>query len=93
MKNRRIGRFFARYELVDADDLRLVMTACSVVRCELLGAGDVFVYEAISPHFDLLSVGEVIPTYTWIFERAEPLGQITIRGVRREKFYDPGLGV
>lgn len=61
----RIGRFALSQFIVDNDEnaARVVMGKCVVVRCEMMYAHKTFEYVAISPQFDEVERGEIIPEY------------------------------
>lgn len=63
--NRRIGRFAMSRQLVERDQetARAVMGRCIVVRCEMMYAHDIFDYMALSPDFDEVPQGMIIPEY------------------------------
>jgi hypothetical protein len=79
---RRVGRFYVSRELCETGDVRPIMAACVIVRCELLFAHDVFEYYALSPHFDVKQLGEMVPTYEWVVTTQGPLGSLSFHAER-----------
>ena len=63
--NNRIGRFVISRLFVEKDPetARAVMGMVIVVRCEMMLASDTLEYMALSPEFDEVQEGEIIPTY------------------------------
>lgn len=62
---RRIGRFYVDADVVDARpaDVMAIMGRVIVTRCEYLYHRGAFMYEAMSPMFRPLEVGEMMPEY------------------------------
>lgn len=63
--NRRIGCFAMSRQLVehDPETARSVMGRCIVVRCEMMYAHDTLEYIALSPDFDEVLEGSIVPKY------------------------------
>jgi hypothetical protein len=87
ISDRRLGIFSISMPCIDItrDAVRQVMGACIIVRAECLYAEDRILYTAISPHFDLLPEGEMIPQYEWVMSKTEPLGIIGIKARRSDR--------
>jgi hypothetical protein len=87
MKDRRIGKFRVHHDLIERDpqSVRLVMAVCIVVRAEFIYYPGYIEYTAISPYFDLVEEGCVIPEYDWEFMRLNPMGQAIITGAIQVK--------
>jgi hypothetical protein len=83
-KSRRLGRFFASGNLItdDIHALRAVMGTCVVIRCEHIFAVNMFEYTALSPLFDVLNEGDVIPVYRMVMTSDGPLDQRIIYAER-----------
>lgn len=78
---RRFGRFHISQELVKSGNAAVsqVMAACIVTRCEMRFLDGAFEYEALSPQFNPVSQGCVIPLYRWV--AAKEGNAITVRAV------------
>jgi hypothetical protein len=65
MRDRRLGRFAMSRQLVELDPetARAVMGRVIVVRCEMMYASDTLEYIAVSPDFDEVRHGSVVPEY------------------------------
>jgi hypothetical protein len=63
--NKRIGRFAISRQLAERDPetARAVMGRCIVVRCEMMYAHDTLEYMALSPDFDEVPQGQIVPEY------------------------------
>ena len=63
--NKRIGRFSLSRLTVECDTetAMAIMARCIVVRCELMYASNSFEYVAMSPEFEEVQQGEMIPAY------------------------------
>ena len=63
--DKRIGRFAMRREIVEQDPetARAIMARCIVVRCEMMYAHDTLEYVALSPDFDEVPQGAIVPEY------------------------------
>ena len=63
--NQRIGRFAMSRQLLERDPetSRAVMGRCIVVRCEMMYAHDTLEYMALSPDFDEVPQGAIVPEY------------------------------
>lgn len=63
--DKRIGRFAMSRQLVerDPDTARAVMGRCIVVRCEMMYAPSTLEYMALSPDFDEVPQGMIVPEY------------------------------
>lgn len=66
--NKRIGRFAMSRHLVERDPetARAVMGRCIVVRCEMIYEHDTLEYVALSPDFDEVPHGMIVPEYVVI---------------------------
>lgn len=62
---KRIGRFVMSRELVERnpETARAIMGRCIVVRCEMMYHIDTLEYVALSPDFDELPQGMIVPEY------------------------------
>lgn len=62
---RRIGVFTMSRQLVERDQetARAVMGRCIVVRCEMMYSRDALEYMALSPDFDEVPEGMIVPQY------------------------------
>ncbi len=56
------------------------MECCFVLGCQYSPVYDRFEYEAWSPHFSVVPVGSILPTYVWKFTVEQPLGKEDIQG-------------
>lgn len=63
--SKRIGKFAMSRKLVEHDPgtAQDVMGRCIVVRCEMMYMYDTFEYIAISPDFDEVPHGMIVPEY------------------------------
>lgn len=84
MNDHRLGRFTLTRACIDQDRdaARLVMSACIVVRAEMRWAEDAIDYTAISPHFEAVPEGNVIPIYEWEISCQPPMAQLNARARR-----------
>lgn len=66
---RTIGRFSIPLEMVEGNAplVRKIMGTCVIVRCEYMYGKNSFDYVAISPEFDVVEEGQMIPEYAvWV---------------------------
>jgi len=63
--DRRIGRFAMSLQLAEQnpETARAVMGRCIVVRCEMMYAHETLEYVALSPYFDEVPQGMIVPEY------------------------------
>lgn len=70
--NKRIGRFAMSTQLVERDPetARAIMGRCIVVRCEMMYAYNTLEYMALSPDFDEVHQGDIVPEYNVIISES-----------------------
>ena len=63
--NKRIGRFVLSLQLTEQypATARAIMGRCIVVRCEMMYVHDTLEYIALSPDFDEVPNGNIVPEY------------------------------
>jgi len=63
--DRRIGRFSLNKHVIDRfpEEARAVMGRCIIVRCEMIYESNTLEYVAISPDFNQVRKGEIVPRY------------------------------
>ena len=71
---KRLGRFSVPIELVEKESAlaRMIMGRCVVVRCEMMYSNEAFEYQALSPDFDEVDPGKMMPEYDVFFKDGRP---------------------
>lgn len=65
MVNRKLGKFqIAQHNVEEHPEMvRKIMGETIIVRCEAMYDSDAFYYTALSEHFDVCRLGEIVPEY------------------------------
>lgn len=81
--DRRLGKFYVSRPLVDeAPEMVMhVMARCVIVECSVHYIGNRFEYWAISPDFEEVPLGQIIPEYSVLIEEIDEQFKVSFKRI------------